>query len=48
MKRKVALACAICSNRNYTTSKNASISKRLEMQKYCKTCDKHTLHRETK
>ncbi|RYG72763.1 50S ribosomal protein L33 [Lentibacillus lipolyticus] len=48
MKRKIALACAICANRNYTTSKNASVNERLEMQKYCKTCGKHTLHRETK
>ncbi|MEN1968918.1 50S ribosomal protein L33 [Lentibacillus sp. N15] len=49
MNKKVALACAICSSRNYTTDKNASTKPmRLEVQKYCKTCKKHTLHRETK
>ncbi|TFJ92888.1 50S ribosomal protein L33 [Lentibacillus salicampi] len=49
MKRKVILACSICGSRNYTTSKHASKQpERLKMQKYCKTCHQHTLHRETK
>ncbi|WP_163971928.1 50S ribosomal protein L33 [Oceanobacillus halotolerans] len=49
MNKKVILACAICSSRNYTTSKNVSTqSTRLEVRKFCKTCGKHTLHRETK
>ncbi|HLR61780.1 MAG TPA: 50S ribosomal protein L33 [Lentibacillus sp.] len=49
MTKKVILACTLCASRNYTTSKNASKQpERLEIQKYCKTCGKHTLHRETK
>ncbi len=49
MNKKVTLACTICSSRNYTTTKNVSTQPtRLEVRKYCKTCGKHTLHRETK
>ncbi len=49
MNKKVTLACAICSSRNYSTNKNVSTkSTRLEVRKFCKICGKHTLHRETK
>ncbi|WP_425509073.1 50S ribosomal protein L33 [Virgibacillus doumboii] len=49
LNKKITLACAICSSRNYSTTKNVSTQAvRLEVQKYCKTCGKHTLHRETK
>ncbi|WP_084157644.1 50S ribosomal protein L33 [Oceanobacillus manasiensis] len=49
MKKKITLACADCLSRNYSTSKNTSTqAERLEVRKYCKTCGKHTLHRETK
>lgn len=48
MGKKVALACTECQSRNYTADKNASRPERLEVKKYCKTCGKHTLHRETK
>ncbi|MFZ3578072.1 50S ribosomal protein L33 [Virgibacillus sp. DJP39] len=49
MNKKVTLACAECSSRNYTTNKNVSTKpERLEARKYCKNCGKHTLHRETK
>ncbi|WP_072890041.1 50S ribosomal protein L33 [Ornithinibacillus halophilus] len=48
MSKKVTLACAVCSSRNYTTNKNVSTQTRLEVRKYCKTCGKHTVHRETK
>ncbi|WP_081755885.1 50S ribosomal protein L33 [Paucisalibacillus sp. EB02] len=49
MTKKIILACAICSSRNYTTSKNVSTqATRMEVRKYCKTCGQHTLHRETK
>jgi len=49
LSKKVVLACAVCSNRNYTTSKNKSTEAiRLEINKYCKSCGKHTLHSETK
>ncbi|MFS0749612.1 50S ribosomal protein L33 [Oceanobacillus sp. 1P07AA] len=49
MSKKITLACAVCSSRNYSTNKNVSSqSTRLEVKKFCKTCGKHTLHRETK
>ncbi|BAC12060.1 50S ribosomal protein L33 [Oceanobacillus iheyensis] len=49
MSKKITLACAVCSSRNYSTNKNVSNqSTRLEVKKFCKTCGKHTLHRETK
>lgn len=49
MNKKVILACTICGNRNYSTNKNqATSSERLSVKKYCKHCDKHVLHRETK
>lgn len=49
LSRKVALACTVCSSRNYTTNKNISVKAiRLEINKYCKKCGKHTLHSETK
>jgi large subunit ribosomal protein L33 len=45
----VTLACTECKERNYTTEKNRrNDTGRLEKQKYCKRCRKHTLHRETK
>ncbi|QKY70929.1 50S ribosomal protein L33 [Lentibacillus sp. CBA3610] len=49
MNKKVVLACTICASRNYTTSNNqAKQPERLEVRKYCKTCGRHTCHRETK
>jgi large subunit ribosomal protein L33 len=45
----IDLACIECKERNYTTEKSKrNDPNRLEMQKYCKRCKKHTLHRETK
>lgn len=50
MKRnKNALACTICGSRNYTLdSGNNTRTERLEVNKFCKKCGKHTLHKETK
>jgi len=43
------MACTVCQERNYTTSKNRrSDTKRLELKKYCPHCRVHTLHKETK
>ena len=46
MRTKITLACTECKQRNYNTKKNDP--DRLEMNKYCKFCRKHTLHKETK
>ena len=45
----ITLACSQCKERNYTTEKNRDNDKdRLEFNKYCPRCRKHTTHRETR
>ena len=47
--RMVVLACEECKERNNTTTKNKkNIKERLELNKYCPRCQKHTNHKETK
>ena len=49
MRVKVVLACTECKQRNKNTkNKNKNDPDRLEMNKYCRFCRKHTVHRETK
>jgi len=49
MRVKITLACTECKQRNYDTMKNKKNDPdRLEMNKYCRFCKKHTLHKETK
>lgn len=49
MRTKVILVCEECLGRNYTTSKNPQKNtERIELKKYCKTCNKYTIHKETK
>jgi large subunit ribosomal protein L33 len=49
MRQLVTLACSECKNRNYMTTKNKQKTPdRLEMKKYCKSCRRHTAHKETK
>ena len=49
MRVKVTLACTECKQRNYNTMKNKKNDPdRLEMNKYCRFCKKHTLHKESK
>jgi large subunit ribosomal protein L33 len=49
MRKKVILVCEECLSRNYTTTKNPQkTSERLELKKYCPTCNKNTVHKETK
>ena len=46
---KVILVCTECLARNYSVAKNKRVNtERLELNKFCKVCNKHTLHRETK
>ena len=46
---KITLACTECKQRNYNMTKgNNDLAERMETQKYCKFCRKHTLHKETK
>ena len=49
MRVRITLACSECKQRNYDTKKNKKNDPdRLEMNKYCRFCRKHTLHKETK
>ncbi|MFN7253211.1 MAG: 50S ribosomal protein L33 [Anaerobacillus sp.] len=49
MRKRIVLACDICKSRNYTTEKNkATATERTEIRKFCKVCNEHTLHLETK
>ncbi|HEB36753.1 hypothetical protein LCGC14_0798880 [marine sediment metagenome] len=47
MREIVSLQCPECKRRNYTTTRNKKIQKeKIEQKKYCKFCQKHTLHKE--
>jgi large subunit ribosomal protein L33 len=49
MRELITLQCSECKRRNYTTSRNKKKqTERLEVNKYCKFCRKHTLHKEVK
>jgi large subunit ribosomal protein L33 len=49
MRVIITLACTNCKQRNYTTSKNKRTTPdRIELRKFCKFCNEHTLHRETR
>lgn len=49
VRTKVILVCEECLSRNYTTTKNPQKNtERIEMKKYCKTCNKYTIHKETR
>ena len=49
MRVKITLRCNECKQRNYNTVKNKKNDPdRLEMNKYCPFCRKHTVHNETK
>ncbi|MCR4417624.1 MAG: 50S ribosomal protein L33 [Ignavibacteria bacterium] len=49
MRDIITLECTECKRRNYTTTKNKKLhSGRVEYKKYCKWCNKHTIHKETK
>ncbi|MFH1372385.1 MAG: 50S ribosomal protein L33 [bacterium] len=46
---RIVLACGECKRRNYDTSKNKrEHPERVEYRKYCRFCNKHTLHKETR
>jgi len=45
----ITLACTECRERNYVTEKNRrNDPDRLEFDKFCPRCRKHTTHRETR
>jgi len=49
MRDIIHLACGECKRRNYSGTKNKKkTTERLEMNKFCRFCRKHTAHKETK
>lgn len=49
MVNRITLECSVCKQRNYRTTKNKSNTQdRLELKKYCKFCQEHTDHIETR
>ena len=49
MRVKITLACTECKQRNYNTMKNKkNTPDRLEMNKYCRFCKKHTDRKSTR
>ncbi|MBN2326205.1 MAG: 50S ribosomal protein L33 [Candidatus Omnitrophica bacterium] len=49
MRDLVTLACTECKRRNYNTTKNKRLHPdRMETKKFCRWCNKHTPHRETR
>ncbi len=49
MRVKITMACTECKQRNYVSKKNKKNDPdRIELNKFCKFCKKHTLHKETK
>ncbi len=46
-RARVVLVCEQCGARNYHTTK-ARNQERLEIKKFCPTCNRHTLHKESK
>ncbi len=48
-RNPITLACNECKERNYATSKNrVNVKERLELNKFCPRCRRHTGHRETR
>ncbi|MCL2594145.1 MAG: 50S ribosomal protein L33 [Promicromonosporaceae bacterium] len=49
IRPKITMACVDCKERNYITKKNRRNNPdRMELQKFCPRCGKHTAHRETR
>ncbi|WP_343797271.1 50S ribosomal protein L33 [Bacillus carboniphilus] len=48
MTKRIVLSCAECGSRNYSTDKTKPSVERLELKKFCSTCNAHTIHKETK
>ena len=45
----ITLACETCKRRNYVTTKNKTNTReRIELKKYCRFCQSHTAHKETR
>lgn len=45
---EVSLACSECETRNYRTTRKPEQKGQIEKKKFCTTCQRHTVHKETK
>jgi len=47
---KVVLVCEMCGARNYQTTKarKPGVRERLALRKFCRNCNRHTEHKESK
>ena len=49
MREIITISCTVCKRKNYTSTKNKKTTPdRLELNKFCKWCKKHTPHKEEK
>ncbi|EEX47984.1 MULTISPECIES: 50S ribosomal protein L33 [Jonquetella] len=49
MADQIGLTCTECKNRNYVTTVNKkNLGGKLQLNKFCPKCHKHTLHKESK
>jgi len=45
----VGLVCEVCKRQNYVVEKNkVNTTSPLKLKKYCRSCKKHTTHKESK
>ncbi|MBI4456245.1 MAG: 50S ribosomal protein L33 [Acidobacteria bacterium] len=49
MREKIQLQCGECKHRNYSSTKNKkTVTERLELRKFCRSCRKYTTHKEVR
>uniref|UniRef100_A0A7C4GFP3 Large ribosomal subunit protein bL33 n=1 Tax=candidate division WOR-3 bacterium TaxID=2052148 RepID=A0A7C4GFP3_UNCW3 len=48
MRVFITLACTQCKSRNYHSNKHKKKTERLELRRFCRSCRKHTAHKEVK
>ncbi|WP_046496449.1 50S ribosomal protein L33 [Syntrophomonas zehnderi] len=49
MRVGITLACSDCKQRNYQATKDKKKNtEKMEVRKYCKFCNSHTIHKEIK
>ncbi|CAL58740.1 50S ribosomal protein L33 [Mycoplasmopsis agalactiae 14628] len=48
LRKKVTLSCEECHSMNYSTNKSLMSVDRITVKKFCRKCNKHTMHKEEK
>lgn len=47
-RQRKTLVCTVCGEENYREERNVKTTERLELNRYCPRCRKHTIHKEKK